>query len=141
VHDVEKPRPRPTPTTKPFWDALARDRVEIQRCDDCRAWIHYPRVRCPQCFSPALAFETVPGTGTLHTFTISRQATSPHFVDDVPQILAIVELDGCPGVKLTTTLTGTDGSDLAVGQPVEPVFEHGDDGVTLLRYRPPSATR
>lgn len=132
---MDKPFPRPTPTTRPFWDALARDEVQIQRCRSCGAFIHYPRARCPRCLSAQLAFEIVPGTGSIHTFTIARQATSPHFADEVPQILAVVELDGCPGVKVTTTLVGTAATELRVGAPVEPVFDHGDGRATMLRFR------
>lgn len=133
---MNRPRPKPTPLTEPFWHALRDEQVVIQRCDSCGAYVHYPRVRCPQCFGSALTFVPVAGTATLHTFTISRVPTSPHFADDVPQLLAVVDLDGCPGVKLTTTLVGSDGSDLVVGMPLVPVFDHGDDGITLLRFRP-----
>ena len=44
--DVPKPRPVPTPTSRPFWDGLAAEEVRIQRCDDCGGWVFYPRSRC-----------------------------------------------------------------------------------------------
>jgi hypothetical protein len=40
------------------------------------------------------------------------------------------------GVRVSTTLVDIDRDALAVGLPVEPVFDHGDDGITLLRFRP-----
>lgn len=134
---LEPPRPAITPAARPFWDALDRQQIVIQRCRSCRSWIHYPRVRCPRCGSAELHFEAVSGSGRVHTFTIARQATTPHFVDEVPQLIAIVELD--EGVRLTTTLVTDQPDRLAVGDPVEPIFDVGHDGITLLRYRPSSS--
>lgn len=131
---IPKPRPVPTPTSQPFWDALRAERVVIQRCGACGAWVHYPRSRCSHCLSADLAFHEVGGRGVVHTFTVSRQATAPPFADEVPQIIAIVELD--EGVRLTTTLVEVEPEQVRVGMAVAPVFDHGDDGTTLLRYRP-----
>ena len=45
-----------------------------------------------------------------------------------------VELDA--GVRFTTTLVGVAPEAVRVGMRVAPVFDHGDDGMTLLRFRP-----
>jgi uncharacterized OB-fold protein len=132
--DVTKPRPRPTPVTEPFWVALRDERVDLQRCDDCGSWVHYPRARCPVCLSQWLSWHTVPGTGVVYSFSIARQATAPPFVDEVPQIITVVQLP--EGVRISTTLVDIDPHDVRIGLPVEPAFDHGADGITLLRYRP-----
>ena len=131
---MPKPRPQPTPVSQRFWDALRDERVEVQRCDDCGRWVYYPRSRCPACLSDHLSWTVVDGAGTVYTFTVAEQATAPPFADEVPQLLAIVELT--EGVRLSTTLVGVDPGAVAIGMPVAPVFDHGDDGVTLLRFRP-----
>jgi uncharacterized OB-fold protein len=131
--DFGKPRPRPTPTSQPFWDALRAERIELQRCDDCGTWVHYPRSRCVRCLSPQLSWHQVDGQGRVYSFSVARQATAPQFEDEVPQIITIVELP--EGVRLTTTLVDTAPSDVHVGVAVSPVFEHGNDGITMLRYR------
>jgi uncharacterized protein len=133
----ELPRPEPTPVSAPFWDALTEDRVLLQRCAACDAWVHYPRIRCPRCLSDALAWHEVPGTGVVHTFTVARYPTAPPFADQVPQLLAVVELD--EGVRMTTTLVDVEPEDVRIGLRVAPVFDHGDDGRTLLRFRPAGA--
>jgi len=129
-----KPRPRPTPTSQPFWDGLARHEVRIQHCAVCEAWVHYPRSRCPVCLTDRLTWETVAPEGTVYTFTVARRPTAPMFADEVPQIIAVVELG--VGVHVTTTLVDTDPDDVAIGMAVSAVFEPGDDGVTMLRFRP-----
>jgi uncharacterized OB-fold protein len=131
--ESSKPRPHPTPTSQPFWDALRDERIELQQCDDCGAWVHYPRSRCVRCMSPRLSWHEVDGEGNVYSFSVARQATAPQFEDEVPQIITIVELP--QGVRLTTTLVDTPPADVHVGVAVSPVFDHGDDGMTLLRYR------
>ncbi len=78
---LEKPLPLPTPVTQPYWDGLRERRIRLQRCDDCRAWVFYPRSRCPRCLSDALSWHDASGAATLYTFTIARQPTSAHFAD------------------------------------------------------------
>jgi uncharacterized OB-fold protein len=131
---VPKPRPHPTPVSQPFWDALREERVALQRCDDCGRWVYYPRSRCPSCLSERLSWTDVDGLGTVYSFTVAEQATAPPFADEVPQLLAIVEL--AEGVRVSTTLVDVNAGAITVGMPVAPVFDHGGDGITLLRYRP-----
>ena len=134
VPAVPKPRPEPTPVSRPFWDALREERVELQHCDDCGRWVYYPRSRCPACLSDRLTWTPVDGLGTVYTFTVAEQPTAAPFADEVPQLLAIVELT--EGVRVSTTLVDVDADAIRVGMPVTPVFDHGEDGITLLRFRP-----
>ncbi|MFN8024952.1 MAG: OB-fold domain-containing protein [Acidimicrobiia bacterium] len=137
---LPKPRPQPTPLTQPFWDGLREEKVRLQRCGACDTWVYYPRARCPRCLSGDLTWHEVSGNGHLFSFTVTHQPTTFQFADEMPQVIAIVELD--EGVKLTTTLVGRVADEsgelhapLRVGAKVVPVFDHGDDGLTLLRYR------
>ena len=132
--DFTKPLPTPTPTSAPFWDALKDGVVKLQKCDDCGAWVFYPRSRCSHCLADALTWHAVSGLGTLYTFTIARQPTSPHFAGEVPQRLGVVELD--EGVRLTTTLVNVADADIRIGMRVKPYFDPVADEITLLRYQP-----
>ncbi len=131
--DFEKPLPLATATSKPFWDALTRHQVQIQQCTACDAWIYYPRAFCPECLSPELEWKQISGEGTLYSFTIARRPTAPFWADEVPQLIAVVELD--EGPRLTSTLCNIEEADIRVGMRLRPVFDDiaGKD-VTLLRY-------
>lgn len=131
--ELPKPRPVPTPTSLPYWEGLARDELLVQRCADCDTWVFYPRSRCTHCLSANLEWKPVSGRGTLFTFTIARQPTVPMFADETPQLIAIVELE--EGLRMTTTIVVEDPSTLRTGASVSPVFDHGEDGATLLRFR------
>ena len=132
--DLVKPIPRPFTTTRPFWDGLNERKVQIQRCDGCDSWVFYPRTRCPSCLSDLLIWREVSGQGVLYTYTLARQPTAPHFADETPQQLAVVELD--EGVRMTSTLVNVEPSDIVIGMRLQPYFDQVTDDVTLLRYQP-----
>jgi len=132
--DLVKPIPRPSTTTRPFWDGLNERKVQIQRCDGCDSWVFYPRTRCPSCLSDLLIWREVSGQGVLYTYTLARQPTAPHFADETPQQLAVVELD--EGVRMTSTLVNVEPTDIVIGMRLRPYFDQVTDAVTLLRYQP-----
>ena len=130
-----KPLPVPTPTSEPYWQGLRAHELRMQRCRACHKLVFYPRSNCSFCLSPDLEWERIEGNGTLYTFTIARRPTAPQFEDEVPQKIAIVELD--EGPRITTTLVDIAPEDIKVGMRLKPVFDDvpGTD-VTLLRYTP-----
>jgi len=132
--NLEKPLPLPTPVTRPFWQGLAEGRVLVQQCGDCDGWVFYPRSHCSHCLSDRLEWREVSGAGTLYTFTITRQPTSPHFADEVPQRLAVVELD--EGIRMTSTLVNMRDEDIRIGMRLVPFFDRVSADVTLLRFQP-----
>ena len=127
---LAKPLPLATPTTAPFWEGLRRGELRLQRCAQCGTWVFYPRSNCPGCLSPELPWHTVAGTGRLHSFTIARVPTAPFFADEVPQLLALVELD--EGVRVPSTLVGVAESEIAIGMRLAPVFERTGGGESVL---------
>ena len=133
--DFEKPLPIATATSQPFWDALTEHKLRIQQCGSCDAWIYYPRAFCSNCLSPDLEWKEIPGAGTLYSFTIARRPTGPFWADEVPQRIAIVELD--EGPRLTSTLCNVDDGEIRVGMRLKPLFDDvSGKNVTLLRYEP-----
>ena len=132
---MEKPLPVPTPTSLPFWEGLREHKLRLQRCLDCEKLIHYPRSNCPRCLGTNLDWVEVPGTGVIYTYTIARRATAPQFEDEVPQKIAVVQLD--EGPRITTTLVNVDEASIRVGLRVRPVFQDVEgQELTLLRYEP-----
>ena len=69
----------------------------------CTAWVVVGSLMTRQ---GSGAWRQVSGQGTLYTFTVARVPTLPEFSDEMPQLLAVVELD--EGVHINTTLVGVD---------------------------------
>lgn len=130
--DWNKPLPQPTPLSQPFWDGLREHRLRLQQCGDCSHFIFFPRAHCPSCGSHRLSWQDLSGQGSLYTWTVARIPTLPEFGDEMPQLLAVVELD--EGPHLNTTLVGVDPGMLKAGMRVRPVFDERPGSVTLLRY-------
>ncbi len=132
---MPKPMPVPTPTTAPFWNALSEHKIRIQYSPSTGRYVFYPRILAPGSLADDLEWREISGAGTLYTFTVSHRAVSPHFADDVPQILAVVQWD--EGPRFSTEIVNAEPDAIRVGMRVQPVFtDYPDDGVTMLRYEP-----
>ena len=58
-----------TSADKPYWNALAEGRLEMQRCAKCATW-HWPAVwRCADCGSWEQEWVAVPMEGEIYTWT------------------------------------------------------------------------
>jgi uncharacterized protein len=132
---MAKPLPVPTPVSRPFWDALREHRIRIQYSPSADRWVFYPRILAPGTLADDLEWREISGLGTLYSFTVARYPTAPPWAGDVPQLLAVVELD--EGPRLTTELVNVAPERIEVGIRVRPVFcDVPDSDVTLLRYEP-----
>ena len=130
------PIPKPDPSTQFFWDAVNDHKLMILRCQACQHYIHYPRPICNKCRSTDLKPEEVSGRGTVYSHTVVVQPFHPYWADKVPYILAVVELEEQPGLRLTTTLVDCKEGDVKHGTPVEVVYQEIWPGVTLPHFKP-----
>jgi uncharacterized protein len=132
MSEYTKPLPRPTATSRPFWEGAKRHELMLQRCSGCEGFIYYPRDRCPNCLSDRLEWQRVSGRGKLYTYTIVRRASTRLFADK-PYVLAIVELD--EGPRMTTNLEATP-EKIKIGMPVTVYFDDVTPEQTLVKFRP-----
>lgn len=93
------PQPVTDADTAGFWDATADGRLAICRCQSCGLWLQPPLEHCRICAGPT-SFEAVHGTGTIYSFIVQRQLAVPGYLDVIPYIVALVELDEQPRLRL-----------------------------------------
>ena len=129
-----KPLPRIDEESRGFWEALARHELYFQRCRDCGTKRFYPRALCPSCLSSATEWVRASGRGTVYSFTVTYQNQAPGFREDLPYVLAVVELE--EGVRLMTNIVGCAPETVHIGMSVAVVFEDVTPGVTLAKFRP-----
>jgi uncharacterized OB-fold protein len=130
----KKPLPRVDEESRGWWEALARHELYFQRCRDCGTKRLYPRALCPTCLSSATEWVRAKGRGTVYTFTVTHQNQAPGFREELPYVLAVVQLD--EGPKLMTNVVGCPPDAVQVGMPVEVVFEDVTPEITLPKFRP-----
>lgn len=132
--DYKKPLPHPTSVSMPFWDAAKQHELQLQRCSSCQAHIFYPREVCPECLSSDLTWVKVSGRGSVYSYTIAQAPTHPAFADDVPYVVAIVEL--AEGPHITTNITGCTPEAMRIGMSVVAAFDDVTPEVTLVKFKP-----
>jgi len=126
--------PAVTEENEHFWCGGADGELRFLRCTACSTYVHPPAPLCPQCLGRDLAVEAVSGRARVMTYTVNHQPWIPGFAP--PYIIAIVELDEQPGLRLTTNLVGCEESDVSIDMPVRVRFEDAGDGVFLPLFEP-----
>ena len=132
--EYRKPLPQPNEASRLFWEGTRAHKLRLQRCRDCGKYIFYPRVICPFCLSEHLDWVTASGKGRVYSYTVVRRAMHPAFQEDVPYVLAIVELD--EGPRLTTNIVGVTPEEMRVDMPVQATYDDVTPDVTLLKFEP-----
>ncbi len=129
-----KPLPRPEGLDVEFFEHCAKRRLCFQRCRSCGHWRHVPRLMCATCGSPDWEWSQSSGRGKIFSWTVTHQAMHPAFANDVPYVVALVELE--EGVRMVTGLRGFEPDQLALDLPVVVSFEDVGEGVLLPYFRP-----
>jgi uncharacterized OB-fold protein len=129
-----KPLPRIDEESKGFWEACERGELYVQRCEDCATVRFYPRALCPECLGAQTEWLRCAGSGSVYTFTVVHQNQAPGFRDQLPYVLAYVELD--EGPRLLTNIEGCKPEDVHIGMRVEVQFDAVTPEVTLPKFRP-----
>jgi uncharacterized OB-fold protein len=135
----EMPMPAANAETVGWWEAAADHRLVVQRCAACGRTRHPPGPVCPRCRSTASEWWQLPGTGTVYTYTIVRQAFIASLQDRIPYVVIAVDLDGAAGARLVSNLVDADLDEVRVGMPVEVVWEDMGPELAVPRFRPTGA--
>lgn len=104
-----------------FWRSGADGVLRFLGCAGCERIHHPPVPRCPYCGSRDVAPKAVSGRATLATYTVNHQPFMPGF--EPPYVIAIVEIDEDPTVRLMTNIVGCAIEDVHIGMPLQVTFE------------------
>jgi uncharacterized OB-fold protein len=129
------PSPAVSAETNGWWEAAAGHRLVVQRCTACGQTRHPPGPLCPRCRSVESTWSELPGTGSVFTFTVVRQAFIGSLADRIPYVVIAVELDGGDGARMVSNLIDIDPSDVSIGMRVEVVWEDMGPELALPRFR------
>ena len=111
------PQPVPDVDSEGFWAATAVGRLALCRCESCGLWMQPPLARCRACDGPT-SFQDVAGTGTVYSFIVVRQPSVPGYLDDLPYVVALVDLDEQRRLRLPARIVGAAPEDVHIGQRV-----------------------
>ena len=131
---IEKPLPRPSEDSAPFWEAAHKGELRMQRCGDCGHIRFPPALLCARCLSERAEWVLLSGRGTVFSWIVVHQSQHPAFNTDVPYNVAIIELE--EGPRLHTNIVDGANDRIYIGMPVEVTFERVNDDTALVKFRP-----
>jgi uncharacterized OB-fold protein len=131
---IEKPLPRPAPESQPYWKAAAEHRLELQRCNACGKFWFPPSQSCPHCLVTDFTWTPVSGVGKVFSFVTYHRVYHPAFADEVPYVVALVEL--AEGPRLLSNIVGVPPESVACEMPVKVVFDDAGGGFTVPKFTP-----
>ena len=131
--ETKKPLPHLDQENRWFFEACARHELYLQKCKACGVLRYYPRALCPSCLSSDTHYVHASGRGKVYTFTVTHQNQAPGFRDELPYVMAYVELD--EGPRVLTNIVNTPPDAVTIGLPVEVVFEDIDEDLAIPKFQ------
>lgn len=113
------------PDNRAFWTGGRDDELRICHCAACKLFQHPPRPMCPGCGSTEMDYVPVSGRGKIVSFSVNWQPWAPD--QEVPFVLAMVELAEQPGLWLMTNIVNCDVDEVAIDMPVSVQFVNQGD--------------
>ena len=129
---AEKPLPQIDADSAPFWRGTRERRLMLPHCRACGRPHFPPRALCPHCHGDGIEWKRASGEGTIYTYTVARRAAGPAFEDDVPYVVALIEL--AEGARMMSNVIAEDISAVKIGAAVRVTFERASDEITLPKF-------
>jgi uncharacterized protein len=127
------PPPQSNADAASYWQAASEERLLIRRCGDCGELHFMPRHVCPHCWSDQIEPVDASGRGVVHSFTVIRRASDPAFASLCPYVVALVDLE--EGPRMMANILGADALNVAIGDPVEVLFETRGGTAKIPQFR------
>ena len=130
------PPPLADAITLPFWQAAAEHRLVVQRCTACGHTRLPPAPLCPACRSADCDWKELSGRGEVYTYTTVHRPIAAG--QKLPYVVAVIALEDAGGLRMISNLVGVEPEAVAIGVPVEVVWEDMGPELALPRFRPAS---
>lgn len=127
-----RPIPEVSPALAPYFAAARAGRLVVQRCTGCSALRFPPRELCSACLATEATWQEVSGRGEIFSYYVMHQVYHQGFAAEVPYAVVVVKLE--EGPKLTSNVVDCPLDEIAIGMPVEVVFEELSPEVTLPKF-------
>lgn len=127
------PAPLADTITLPWWKAAAEHRLVVQRCTACGNTRLPPAPVCPECRSADSDWKELSGRGEVYTYTVVHRPIAAG--QPLPTVIAVVALQESGGLRIISNIVGTDPQEIAIGMPVEVVWEDMSPDLAIPRFR------
>jgi uncharacterized OB-fold protein len=130
----KKPLPCVDDDTREFWDGCKARELRFQKCKEC-GHVRWPASPiCPSCHSKDTTWVVVSGKGKIYTFAVYHVAFHPAFSNELPYVVADVELE--EGPRLVTNIIDCPVAQIKCDLPVVVAWEELTEEFTLPKFKP-----
>lgn len=124
------------PINSGYFAAAAEGQLVVQRCADCGTRQYPPELNCHGCYGFEMEWEAAAGTGTVYSWVEVVHPAHPALREFGPYMVALVELDDMPEIKLMGAVVDAPrGDQMEIGAAVRVVFERTSDDLAQPRWR------
>lgn len=127
------PSPLADAITLPFWEAAAEHRLVVQRCTACGRTRLPPAPLCAWCHSTDADWKSLSGRGEVYTYTVVHRPIAAD--QPLPTVIAVIALEDSEGLRMISNLVDSDPDEVAIGAPVELVWEDMSRELAIPRFR------
>jgi uncharacterized OB-fold protein len=132
--EYNKPLPYVNGDNREFWAGCKEHELRFQKCKAC-GHVRWPAaIICPLCYSKEVEWIVARGKGKVYTFAVYHVAYHPGFENDLPYVVADVELD--EGPRLVTNIVGCRPDEVRCEMPVEVAWEDITKDFSLPNFKP-----
>jgi uncharacterized OB-fold protein len=129
-----KPLPNINGDSKEFWAGCKAHELRFQKCQAC-GHVRWPSSNiCPLCYSKDAKWIVAEGKGRVYSFAVYHMAYHPGFENDLPYVVADVELE--EGPRLLTNIVGCRPGEVKCEMLVEVTWEDITEEFSLPKFRP-----
>ncbi|MQY02866.1 Zn-ribbon domain-containing OB-fold protein [Actinomadura macrotermitis] len=129
-------KPEEDRDSAPWWEAVRRHELTVQRCEGCGTPRFPARAVCNRCRSLEYTWVPARGTGRVYSWIVNHQVFARPMAELVPFPVLLVRLDDGDDLLMYGNLVDGDAAELREGLPVEAVFADDDEGATVVQWRP-----
>lgn len=136
--EFQKPIPLKTIDNHPYWDAADRHELAVQKCETCSAYNHPPGPSCAKCGSEEVVWEKLGSEieGSVYSYIVSYRPFLPGFQDDLPLIIAQVELNQYPEIKIMANILECGPEEVQIGMPVQMTWIDINEERAIPQWKP-----
>jgi uncharacterized OB-fold protein len=123
---------------QPYWDALHKERLIVQRCVACDGWQWGPEWICHRCLSTDVAWVEVAPHGRIYSWERIWHPAHPALKGHGPYLAVLVELPKAGEIRMVGNLLGDPQQTVRIGAEVRGEFEHhveDESAYSLLHWR------
>jgi uncharacterized OB-fold protein len=132
--EYNKPFPNINGDSKEFWAGCKEHQLRFQMCKVC-GHVRWPAsIICPRCYSNETKWIIAVGKGKVYTFAVYHVAYHPGFENDLPYVVADVELE--EGPRLLTNIVGCRPDEVKCEMVVEVTWEDITEEFSLPKFKP-----